>query len=365
MTDSAARDPSSYRDVAVGDKTVNLPVMPTSVLRGLASLEGSPSPQVAAGFQTTISGTPLSVGSNIIVIGKSSYALPSPTDPAVSLAPNGAIFVDGKTLTPGLQTVISGTAVSVGSSIVVVGGKTYSLPSPTDSAVSRASNGDIVFESITLSQGARTTISGTAVSVGSNGIVVGDKTYSLPLPTNSAVSLASNGDMVFDGVTVTRGVQTTISGTAVSVGSNAMVIGGKTYSLPIPTNSAVSLASNGDVVFGGVTMSQGAQATISGTAVSVGSNAIVIGGKTYALPKPTQAPGAEASILGAIIASMHGYVPPTADSASPTATSSGSLGINGSSSSNFASFTGAAGRIAIDLWTWTIATVSLFCILTL
>jgi len=362
VTDSAARDPSSHRDVVLGGKTINLPVLPTSVLQGLASLEGPPTPQITAGFQTTITGTPLSVGSDFVIIGKSTYALPSPTDPAISLAPNGAILIDGKTLTPGLQTVISGTAVSAGSSIVVVGGKTYNLPLPTDSAFSRASNGNVVFEGITLSQGAQTTISGTAVSVGSTAIVVGGKTYSLPLPTNSAVSRASNGDMVFDGVTVTSGTQT-ISGTAVSVGSNIIVVGGKTYSLPLPTDPAVSLASNGDVVFNGVTMTQGAQTTISGTAVSVGSTAIVIGGKTYALPKPTKAPAAEASILGAIIASMHGYVPSTADSASPTSASSGSVGTKSNSTFDLTSFTGAAGRIAIDLTTLTIATVSLFCVL--
>jgi len=415
VTDSAAPDPASYRDVVVGGRTINLPVLPKSVLRGLASLESLPNPQVTAGFQTTISGTSLSVESNIIVIGKSTYALPSPTDPAISLAPNGAIMIDGKTLTPGLQTVISGTAVSAGSSIVVVGGKTYSLPLPidpaislapngaivvdgktltpgmqtvisgtavsagssivvvggktynlplpSDSAVSRASNGDVVYEGITLSQGAQTTISGTAVSVGSNAIVVGGKTYSLPLPTNPAVPLASNGDIVFDGVTMTQGAQTTISGTAISVDSNAIVVGGKTYSIPLPTDSAVSLASNSDIVFNGVTMTQGAQTTISGTVVSVGSQVIVVGGKTYALPKPTKAPGAEASILGAIIASMHGYVPSTADSASPTSASSASSGSNGNSTVALTSFTGAAGRSAIDLWTLTIATISLFCVL--
>jgi len=363
VTDSAAPDPASYRDVVVGGRTINLPVLPKSVLRGLASLESLPNPQVTAGFQTTISGTSLSVESNIIVIGKSTYALPSPTDPAISLAPNGAIMIDGKTLTPGLQTVISGTAVSAGSSIVVVGGKTYNLPLPSDSAVSRASNGDVVYEGITLSQGAQTTISGTAVSVGSNAIVVGGKTYSLPLPTNPAVPLASNGDIVFDGVTMTQGAQTTISGTAISVDSNAIVVGGKTYSIPLPTDSAVSLASNSDIVFNGVTMTQGAQTTISGTVVSVGSQVIVVGGKTYALPKPTKAPGAEASILGAIIASMHGYVPSTADSASPTSASSASSGSNGNSTVALTSFTGAAGRSAIDLWTLTIATISLFCVL--
>ncbi len=363
VTDSAAPDPSSYRDVVVGGRTINLPVLPKSVLRGLASLESLPTPQVTAGFQTTISGTSLSVGSNIVVIGKSTYALPSPTDPAISLAPNGAIMIDGKTLTPGLQTVISGTAVSAGSSIVVVGSKTYSLPLPTDPAVSLAPNGAIVVDGKTLTPGMQTVISGTAVSAGSGIVVVGGKTYNLPSPTDSAVSRASNGDVVYEGITLSQGAQTTISGTAVSVGSNAIVVGGKTYSIPLPTDSAVSLASNGDIVFNGVTMTQGAQTTISGTAVSVGSQVIVVGGKTYALPKPTKAPGAEASILGAIIASMHGYVPSTADSASPTSASSASSGSNGNSTVALTSFTGAAGRFAIDLWTLTIATISLFRVL--
>lgn len=363
VTDSAARNPSSYRDVVVGGKIINLPVLPPRVLQGLASLQDPTSPQVTAGFQTTISGTPLSVGSNIIVIGESTYALPSPTDQAISLAPNGAIVVDGKTLTPGVQTVISDTAVSAGSDIVVVGGKTYSLPLPTNPLVSPAPNGAIVIGGKTLTPGMQTVISGTAVSAGSEIVVVGGKTYHLPLSTDAAVSRASNGDIVFNGVTMTHGAHTTISGTAISVGSNIVVVGSKTYSLPLPTDSAVSLASNGDIVFDGVTMTQGAQTTISGTAVSVGSNVIVIGGKTYALPKPTHAQGAEASILGAIIASMHGYVPSTANSASPTSASSGSSGSNGNSTVDLTSFTGAAGRIAIELGTLIIATISLLCVL--
>lgn len=241
-TDSAVWSFSSYRNVVIAGKTVNLPVLPSSILRDLAALEQSPSGIVTAGFETAISSTALSVGSSFVVIGSSTYALPFPTNPAISIAPDGAIIMNGRTLTQGEATTIAGSEVSVGSSIVVVG----------------------------------------------------DKTYSLPLPTDSAVSLAGNGALIFDGVTLTQGMQT----------------------------------------------------TISGTVVSAGSDFIVVAGTTYALPQVTKAPGAATSALGAIIASMHGYVSPTAGSANPT---SGPFASNDSSTSGLASFTGAAPKMDVNL----------------
>lgn len=278
-TDPTAVSPPSYQDVIIDGKSMTLATLPTGLLPDLAVAD------VPAGFQTTILGVPASVGSDIVVFGKSTYA----------------------------------------------------LPLPTNAAISRASNAAVIFDDVTLTQGQHTTISGTAVSVNGNFVVIDGRTYDLPLPTHPAVSHASNGAIDFDGVTLTQGQQTTISSTAVSVNSNIIIIGGKIHDLPLPTDSAVSLASDGEILFDGVTLTEGEQTTVSGTAVSVGTGIIVVGGTAYALPMATDASKAG---LGAVVASMYAYN----GKANSTSGAFGSTQSNGTSPVDLASFTGSAQR---------------------
>ena len=369
--------------------------------------------------QTVVDGSSISVGMDCIVVDGNSYALPSteglgygqpsadnPLEatnlpnandpPAISeqqieAGPNGAIVIGGSTVSEGQQRTVDGTHISVGPSNIIVGSSTYDKPTITDSAASDPSSyWDIVVGGKTVNlpvlptgvfqglasledwpvpdipAGFQTTISGTPLSIGPSIIVVGKSTYAPPLHnTDLAVSLATNGVIVIDGKTLTEGVQSTISGTVVSVGGSIVVVGTKTYELPLPTDPAASLASNGAVVIDGVTLTRGAQTTISGTAVSVGSSFIVIQGKTYALPEPTKAPEAAGPAIGAIIASMYGYSPPNANAMTPTSGAvlpSGSFEGSGNSTPSLTLFTGAARKIGFDPRLLTVTTGLSICV---
>ena len=325
---------------------------------------------VPVGQQKTVDGTIISVGSSNVVVGPSTYEKPTFTGSAtISASSYRPLFINGKTtdlpvlptdiiqalavtnLPADAQTIISGIPISVGTNVIVVDTSTYAFPIPTDSAISRAPNGAVVFDGETLSEGTQVTVSGTPISIGGSIAVVGGKTYAIPLFTDPAVSLATNDAVVVSGKTLSEGMQVTVSGTPVSLGSTIVVIGSKTYGLPLPTDPAVSLFSNSALVLDGVTLVPGALATLSGTTVSVGSDNFVIGSKTYALPVSTNAPTATESNLGAIIESMFGYVPSTADGANPASTSASSsepVNGNGSSTVSSALFTGAGSRPKID-----------------
>ena len=325
---------------------------------------------VPVGQQKTVDGTTISVGSSNVVVGPSTYEKPTFTGSAtISASSYRPLFINGKTtdlpvlptdiiqalavtnLPADAQTIISGIPISAGTNIIVVDTSTYALPVPTDSAISRAPNGAVVFEGETLSEGTQVTASGTPISIGGSIAVVGGKTYAIPFFTDPAVSLADNDAVVVSGKTLSEGMQVTVSGTAISLGSTIVVIGSKTYGLPLPTDPAVSLVSNSALFLDGVTLLPGALATLSGITVSVGSDNIVIGSKTYALPVSTNAPTATESNLGAIIESMFGYDPSTADGVNPASTSASSsepVNGNGSSTVSSALFNGAGSRPKID-----------------
>ncbi|KAL8819058.1 MAG: hypothetical protein Q9191_007815 [Dirinaria sp. TL-2023a] len=326
-------------------------------------IEAGPSGAIIIGSQTipqgqsaTIGGIYVSVAKGHLVLGTRTYSKPSITDPpsplsqryreisydgevltvpilpakslqalldpsasaespTISTDSSGAIIVNGKTYSSGYQVTASGDAITVGSGIVVAAGKTYAFPTPTDSTISRAGDGAVIVDGHRLMAGAQTTISGTAVSVGGNILIVGGKTYALPLPTDSAVSRESNGAVVFDGHKLVPGTQTTISGTVISLVSDSLIVDGKTYALPLPTDPAVSLASNGAVVLDGVTLTQGEQTVVEGTSVSLEQGFVVVQGTTYALPttssgplqgdpRPANPEGLESSVV-----STFGYAP--------------------------------------------------------
>ena len=292
VTDEATWQRSADWDVIIDAKHTILPVLPMGLVQDSAILSEE------SGFQTTVQGIPISVGSNIIAVGTSTYAVPLPTDPSISLGSNGAVMFDGKILPDNIRTTISGTPISVGDSIIVLAGKTYSLPVSTNPTVSRASNGALEFDGVTLTEGAQESISGATVSLGSDSVVIGGKAYGLP-------------------------------------------------GLPLPTNVAIASAPSGEVIFDGKTLSSGMQ-TISGTVVSVDSDIIVIGSKAQTLPEATTAADTG---LGALIASMYEYDPSVLSSVSstPSAGPSAASG-NGSSSSavELASFTGGVGGARIE-----------------
>lgn len=122
-----------------------------------------------------------------------------------------------------------------------------------------------------------------------------------PAPTAITVAglsmqSASNGGVVLAGQTLAPGLQTTIGGHAISVGSGNVVVDGNTQILPtaIPApspqpligGSTMQRASNGAVIVGSSTLPLNAQATIAGHVISVGTANVVIDGTTNALPTP-------------------------------------------------------------------------------
>ncbi len=219
----------------------------------------------------------------------------------ISELANGAILVEGSTIPLGGQVTVSNTPISVGSSVVVVDGTTYGLPISVPPGLPilidgqriwRDSNGDVVIGSVTLSPGSQTTIAGTPVSVGSTFVALAGSTfdlapsqptYTVPLIGGQTVSKAPDGAIVVGSLTVRQGSQTTISGTAVSVGSNDITIDGTSYALPLATESSIyidgqsfeRLADGNVVIDDGQILSVGAQTTVSGLPISVGVTDVV------------------------------------------------------------------------------------------
>ncbi len=176
---------------------------------------------------------------------------------------------------------------------------------PTEqAALTRGPNGGLVIGSSTIMPGEGATINNHQVSVGSSIVLVDSNTYAFAPPTTPppipitvaglSMQSASNGGVIMAGQTLAPGAQTTIGGHAISVGSGNVVVDGNTQILPtaIPAppaqpligGSTMQRASNGAVVIGGSTLPVGSQATISGYVISVDSANVIVDGTTNALP---------------------------------------------------------------------------------
>ena len=186
--------------------------------------------------------------------------------------------------------------VSMASSYAVLGFSSVALsnhPSKPSSIggyqIEIASTNDVVIAGITLSSGEPgVTISGTLMSLGSDGLIIGLSTYALsppspisalPLIGGHHIQKASSGGVNIAGTTLLPGSPaTTISGTLVSVASSGglVVIGSGTYTIPagsaIITVGGQILTANsaGDFVIGSQTLVLGAAGvTVSGIAMSL------------------------------------------------------------------------------------------------
>ena len=271
----------------------------SAVIDGQTLKPGAPS--------VTIAGTPVSMGTSALVIGTNSIPLPAanaaqtPTSlgnvggQVVSGDASSAV-VDGQTITPGGPPVmISGTPVSLGSSAIVIGTNTVALPTTGPgglSGLTQAGPSAFSIDGQTVTNGgAPITVSGTRISLGPSGLVVGSSTVPLTAPASLNTGAGAHPVFSIDGTAVTLGGPAiTVSGTRVSLGSNGVVIGSQTISLP--SSSALTV---GDQTFtpnakgfsiDGTTITPGGPAVmISGTAVSLLSNSeLVVGSSTMALP---------------------------------------------------------------------------------
>lgn len=285
------------------------------------------------GSQATVAGQLVSVGASNVAVGSSTYALPTAAGPSpVALGtpaplsiggqaaqyapgPNGGLLIAGQTIAAGQQATVSGSVISVGASAVNIGGRTYALPAPTGAAaleppalptvggqaIQRAPSGGVVVAGQTISQGSHATVQGTMISVGPNGLAIGGNNYALPILTTppslggEPVQQAPGGAVIVAGQTIAQGSQATIQGTAVSVGPSGVIIAGNTYAIPAPTlaGQPVQQAPNGAVIIAGQTLPPGSQTTISGTIISVPPTGVIIAGSSYNLPTPTFPPALE------------------------------------------------------------------------
>ena len=219
----------------------------------------------AGGPGILINSTSISLNpSGSLIIGSSTIRLPNPTPAAITadgqvytIEPSGMIAINGITLSSGGPgTTIDETPMSVGSGGLIIGTSIIPLQTPparvvtTDGQVFTIEpSGLIAVGGITLSNGGPgTTISGTPMSVGSDGFVIGTNTIPLTSSTASVittdgqvVTMEPNGAVDVDGATLSSGGSgITINGVPMSVGAGGFVIGSDTIALPTANASAAS-----------------------------------------------------------------------------------------------------------------------------
>ena len=270
------------------------------------------------GPEITLSGTPISFGIMGLVVGSSTIAVAPMSASKGTWAVKTSLplyAIGGMTLTQGGPAVeISGTPVSLGFSNIVIGTKTVDLPpSPVGDLPTAGQNsvGLSVAGQFLTPGGPMITVSGTPISLGPSNLVIGTKT--LPLSINSLWSesrfviagqtfTASPTGVLVDGKSLSPGGPAiTISGTQISLGSSQIQIGTQIFALPsLPSVTAPSVltidgktltANPSGFSIGGVELSrEGPRITISGTPISLGTAAIIIGTSTIPfsqLPIPT------------------------------------------------------------------------------
>lgn len=274
------------------------------------------------GGQTTRYGTPISVGSDHVVIGDSTILLVAPTgdvwdpDSIVMAAPDpvivggntvdrlsgGGVLIAGSTYSPGSHTTISGVSVSVAADNVLIDGVTHTLPSQNirtpvlvgGQTIAIASNGGVVIGNSIYLPGAQAHVFDTALSVGADNVIVDGSTYTIPTyPTEKPVLIdgepitrAPNGGIVIGDLTIAPGNQAIVSGHTISDGFSSVVVDGSTYALPTNILSENVMPQSLTLANGVIISAGGSAATISGTTYSIPSDdrALVVNGKTMVFP---------------------------------------------------------------------------------
>ena len=308
---------------------------PTPLIVGDNTIEKAPkggavigTSTYTAGYEGRISNIPVSIGVDNIVIGTNTHALPTSTPVLIGgqsmvKAVNGGVVIGTSTYPPGSQAQISDKVLSVGSDSVVVGGTSYAIPTAATAdtafiesqSISRAPNGGAVLGgSTTIGLGSQSNINGHTISVGTSTIVVDDTSYALPssagavlqspYPQQNAPLTLTNGAILTPG-----GIAAIVSGTTYAIPSDdsGLVINGQTVPLPTQTTlqsiytvaGQVFTASPTGFTIGGQSVAlDGTAATLDGTVVSLGPSGLQVGSKTMPL---TTAQTAEGGLGGLIM----------------------------------------------------------------
>jgi len=207
-----------------------------------------------------VASTPITLQTNgdLVVAASTIHSLvpPSPKSPSVFTAAgqpatvlSNGIAIAGTTLTPNAPAIsISGTPISLGTDGLVIGTSIIPVPTPAPGtlitaagqAVTALANGNIVIAGTTLAPNAAVvTISGTPISLGTNGLIVGSQAMqSITIGRQLLFMSLDTSDVVVAGTTLQLGQPAvTIAGTPVSLGTFGLVIGTSTISLPSSDSS--------------------------------------------------------------------------------------------------------------------------------
>ncbi|KAL8705801.1 MAG: hypothetical protein Q9201_001088 [Fulgogasparrea decipioides] len=192
-----------------------------------------------------------------------------------SLPSGGGILIDGTTLIPGFPAVtVSGTAISLNPSALVLGTKTIPIPSLLPQPIATLTGGETIYRNVDgsavvgdttlLPGGPAVTIGRTRYSLASTALVVGTKTLPFSPPTLSipstippppattlfgqTITANAEGAYVIAGKTVMPdGAAVTVSGSVISLGhiggktkggAEVLVVGGSTRTISGSTGSA-------------------------------------------------------------------------------------------------------------------------------
>ena len=179
--------------------------------------------------------------------------------------------------------------------------------------------GNYIYQGATMVAGApMRPVLGKPVSLGfSSNLEVSGKTYKLPPIPGAAQPLTTffagqsitfgSGSVLVAGMTLRPGnPMTYLSGTKLSLGSTAFVMGSQTLALPTPDGGSsgqgssdhqVPQTENAVVIAGTTLLPDGAPVTISGTLVTMTSSALIIGSKTVSFSSITE-PEVLATVAG-------------------------------------------------------------------
>ena len=253
----------------------------------------------------TVHGTPISLGSSVLVVGLSTLSLETGNADGVQIAGGikytqldpGRILLDGNTLSVnGAATIVSGSTVSLGSSGIVIAGQTFAFSTPAPEVVApttltiagqtitQLGSSRVLVDGVTLSvNGVGQTVHGTVLSLASNGMVINGQTYTLPTPApavvptpdriyniaDQTVRLLGGSSAIVDGMLISvNGPAETVSGKTISLASSGIIVDGQSYpfsSLPLKTTSNAVVINGTTLVVGGPAI------TVSGTTLSLAS----------------------------------------------------------------------------------------------
>lgn len=187
----------------------------------------------------------------------------------------------------------------------------FALPTPLivdDKTIQKAASGGAVIGTLTYTAGYTGKLSDMPISVGVDRIVVGTITHALTTSTPIFISgqsmvKATNGGVVIGTSTYPPGSQAQVYDNTISVGVDSVVVGGTSYAIPRPgtpdtilvDKRPISRGPDGGAIIEGETVGLGPQTSINGHIISVGASAVVLDSTSYALP----------SSAGAILQSSH------------------------------------------------------------